>query len=74
MDPKRLWRQIINRNTKENNRIPLRDWNSYLKSLYELPNAMDTISIVPINTRNHLQIAWKASPIPIKLYVNVKEF
>jgi hypothetical protein len=28
--------------------IPLRNWNSYLKSLYEFPNAMDTIPIVPI--------------------------
>jgi hypothetical protein len=27
--------------------IPLRDWNSYLKSIYEFPNAMDTIPIVP---------------------------
>ena len=27
--------------------IPLRDWNSYLKSIYEFHNAMDTISIVP---------------------------
>ena len=27
--------------------IPLRDWNSYLKILYEFPNAMDTIPIVP---------------------------
>jgi hypothetical protein len=27
-----------------------------------------------VSTRNHLQIAWKASPVPIRLYVNVKEF
>jgi hypothetical protein len=27
--------------------IPLRDWNSYLKIIYEFPNAMDTIPIVP---------------------------
>jgi hypothetical protein len=27
-----------------------------------------------VSTRNHLQIAWKASPIPIRLYVNEKEF
>jgi hypothetical protein len=27
--------------------IPLRDWNSYLKSIYEFPNSMDTIPIVP---------------------------
>ena len=39
--------QIIKHNTKENNRIPLRNWNSYIKSIYEFPNAMDTIPIVP---------------------------
>ena len=27
--------------------IPLRNWNSYLISLYEFPNAMETIPIVP---------------------------
>ena len=27
--------------------IPLRDWNSYLKILYDFPNAMDTILIIP---------------------------
>jgi hypothetical protein len=47
LDPKKFWSQILKRNTKENNRIPLTDWNSYLKSLYEFPNAMDTIPIVP---------------------------
>jgi hypothetical protein len=47
LDPNKLWSQILNRNTKENNMIPLRDWNSYLKSLFEFPNAMDTIPIVP---------------------------
>jgi hypothetical protein len=47
MDTKKLWSQILNQNTKENNMIPLRDWNSYHKSLYEFPNAMDTIPIVP---------------------------
>jgi hypothetical protein len=47
-DPKKFWRQILNRNTKENNMIPLKDSNSYLKSLYEFPNAMDTIPIVPV--------------------------
>ena len=47
LDPKKLWSQILNRNTKENNMIPLTVWNSYLKSVYEFPNAMDTIPIVP---------------------------
>jgi hypothetical protein len=27
--------------------IPLRYWNSYVKSLYEFPNSIDTILIVP---------------------------
>jgi hypothetical protein len=47
LDPKKFWSQILKRNTKENNRIFLRDWNSYLKGLYEFPHAMDIISIVP---------------------------
>jgi hypothetical protein len=33
LDPKKFWRQILSCNTKENYMIPLRDWNSYLKSL-----------------------------------------
>ena len=47
LDPKKFWSQILKCNTKENNRIHLRDQNSYLKSLYDFPNAMDTIPIVP---------------------------
>ena len=39
LDPKKFWSQILKHNTKENNRIPLTDWNSYLKNLYEFPNA-----------------------------------
>jgi hypothetical protein len=46
LDPKKFRSQIINRNAKENNMIPLKDWNSYLKILYEFCNAMDTIHIV----------------------------
>jgi hypothetical protein len=46
LHPKKLWRQILTRNTKENNIIPLREWNSYLKILYEFHNAIDTIRIV----------------------------
>ena len=38
---------MLKHNTKENNRIPLIDCNSYLKSLYKFPNAMDTILVVP---------------------------
>ena len=47
LHPKKFWRKILIRNTKENNIIPLRDWNSYLKSIYEFANAMDTIPIIP---------------------------
>jgi hypothetical protein len=47
LDPKKFWRKILIHNTKENNMIPLRDWNSYLKSLYDFPNANGTIPIVP---------------------------
>ena len=47
LDPKKFWSQILKCNTKENNRIPLIDWNSYLKSIYEFPNVMETVPIVP---------------------------
>jgi hypothetical protein len=47
LDPKKFWSEILKCNTKENNRISLRDWNSYLKSLYEFRNAMETIPIFP---------------------------
>jgi hypothetical protein len=30
--------------TKENNKIPLKDWNCYLKNLYESPIIMDNMS------------------------------
>jgi hypothetical protein len=49
MDPKKLWSQILNHNNKENNMIPLRDCNycnSYLRSIYEFLDAMDTIPII----------------------------
>ena len=39
--PKKLWRQILTRKTKDNNRISLHDWNSYLKKIYESPNVID---------------------------------
>jgi hypothetical protein len=29
--------------------IPLKDWNSYLKSIYEFPNALYTFQNVPID-------------------------
>ena len=41
VDPKKFWRQILTRKTKDNNRIALHDWNSYLKKIYESPNVID---------------------------------
>ena len=35
MAPKKFWRKILTRKTKEDNKIALKDWNSYLKKLYE---------------------------------------
>ena len=32
VDPKKFWRQILTRKTKDNNRIYLHNWNSYLKN------------------------------------------
>jgi hypothetical protein len=43
LDPKKFWRQILTHKTKENNMIHLRDWNSYLKNIYESPDVMDNI-------------------------------
>ena len=39
--PKKLWRQILTRKTKDNNRIALHDQNSDLKKPYESPNVID---------------------------------
>ena len=44
--PKKLWRQILTRKTKEDNKIDLKDWNSYLKMLYESPDIKDNIQIL----------------------------
>ena len=38
---KKFWRQILTRKTKDNNKIALHNWNSYLKKFYESPNVMD---------------------------------
>ena len=43
MDPKKFLRQILTRKTKEDNKIALKDWNSYLKKIYESPNIKDNI-------------------------------
>ena len=31
----KLWRRILTRKSKEDNKIALKDWNSYLKKIYE---------------------------------------
>ena len=44
--PNKLWRQILTRNTKDNNRIYLHEWNYYLKNIYESPNVIDNFETV----------------------------
>ena len=46
MAPKKFWRQILTRKSKDNNRIAFHEWNSYLKNLYESPNAIDNFETV----------------------------
>jgi hypothetical protein len=43
IDPNKFRREILTRKTKENNRIPLKDWNFYLENIYESPNVTDNI-------------------------------
>ena len=43
MAPKKLWTQILTRKTKENNKIALKYWNSYLKMIYESLDIKDNI-------------------------------
>ena len=38
--PKKFWGQILTRKTKDNNRINLHDYNSYLEKIYESPNVI----------------------------------
>ena len=38
---KKFQRQILTRKTKDNNKIALHDWNSYLQRIYEFPNVID---------------------------------
>jgi hypothetical protein len=46
IDPKKFWRQILTHKTKENNRIPLKDWNFYLKNIYNPLMSWTTFQIV----------------------------
>ena len=41
MAPKKFWRQILTRKTKDNNRIAVHDWNSYLEKIYESLHVID---------------------------------
>jgi hypothetical protein len=41
----------LTRKSKENNMIPLRDWNSYLKNIYQSPNFVDNIQTVFIEEK-----------------------
>ena len=41
--PKKLWRQILTRKTKKDNKIALKYWNSYLKMIYESSDIKDNI-------------------------------
>ena len=43
MAPKKFWRQILTRKTKEDNKIALKDWNPYLKNIYEPLDIKDSI-------------------------------
>ena len=43
MDPKKFLKQILTRKTKEDNKIALKDWNSYLKKHYEFSDIRDII-------------------------------
>ena len=39
--PKKFWRQILTRKNKDNNKISLHDWNSYLQKLHDSPNVIE---------------------------------
>ena len=45
---KKFRRQILTRKNKDNNRIYLDNWNSYLKKLYESPNVIDNFETLLI--------------------------
>ena len=48
MAPKKFKRQILIGKTKEDNKIALKDWNSYLKKLYESMDIRDNIQTLLI--------------------------
>ena len=44
--PKKFWRQILTRKIKDDNKIALRDWNSYLEKIYETSDIRDIIQTI----------------------------
>ena len=46
MAPKKFSRQILTRKTKEDNKITLKDWNSYHKKVYESLDVIDNIHTI----------------------------
>ena len=46
--PKKFWRQILTHKTKKGNKIALKDWNSYLKMIYESSDIRDNIQTLLI--------------------------
>jgi len=45
--PKKFWRQILTSKTKENNKISLKDCDSYLKKLYDSPDVTNNTQNPP---------------------------
>jgi len=45
--PKKFWRQILTSKIKENNKIALKDWDSYLKRLYKSPDVTNNTQNPP---------------------------
>ena len=43
MDPKKFRREILTHKTKEDSKVALKYWNSYLKNIYESSNIRDNI-------------------------------
>ena len=41
--PEKFWWQILTCKANEDNKIALKDWNSYLKRIYESPYIIDNI-------------------------------
>ena len=50
--PKNFWRQILTSKSKENNKIALKDWDSYLKNIYESLNVTNNTLKTFLQRRN----------------------